>query len=132
MFGIETKIENRVFRVRKAAEKQVPHVFNRLGADFEDEVRQSIEVSDKPSDVGSPPHTRDRGRKSLRKAFKHAASKDDVLVGPVASVIGKVGSAHERGGMFRGQKYKPRPFMRPALDRFVGRIPRAFAGSIHE
>jgi len=132
MFGIETKIENRLFRVRKAADKCVPHVFNRLGADFEDEVRDSIEVSDKPSDAGSPPHSRDRGRKSLRKSFQHATGKDDVVVGPAASVIGQVGGAHEGGGMFRGQKYKPRPFMRPALDRFVGRIPRAFAGSIHE
>jgi len=91
--------------------------------------RHSIKRSPKPSEPGTPPHTR---RGLLRGAIVYAVEKEreSVVIGPRYSVTGPVGMPHEFGGLFRRERYRKRPFMGPALLETADRLPRHWAGSV--
>jgi hypothetical protein len=82
-----------------------------------------------PSRPGSPPHTR---AGALKSAILYAVESERmrVVIGPVFSIVGKSGAAHEHGGRFRGRRYPPRPFMGPALKQNLKRLPRFWRGSV--
>lgn len=90
--------------------------------------QESIETSDQPSQPGQPPHTRGLGGKTLR-AIRYDATKDEAIVGPLASAVGEVGAAHEFGEVFRGFDYPERPFMGPALQKNIDTFAQAWNGS---
>lgn len=90
--------------------------------------QESIDTSSQPSQPGEPPHTRGRGSKSLR-TIRYDATKDDAMVGPLASAVGEVGAAHEFGEVFRGFEYSERPFMGPALQQNIDTFAQAWNGS---
>ena len=52
------------------------------------------------------------------------------FIGPTYEAMGMSASAHEFGGRFRGQRYRARPFMGPALKENVPRLPKMWAGSV--
>jgi hypothetical protein len=117
-------------KVMRAAKKADITNLGHAGAAIRLAARHSIRRSPKPSQPGRPPHTR-RGR--LRNAIVYALSgdKQSVVVGPAYGVVRDVGMAHEFGGRYRGDSFKPRPFMGPAINSIKDRLPRQWANSIH-
>lgn len=91
--------------------------------------QQSIKISPKYSDPGSPPHSR---KGLLKKAIIYAVDKEaqEVVIGPSANVIADAGHPHEFGGAFRGDIYPARPFMVPAMKRTIPAMDKIWANSI--
>ncbi len=78
---------------------------------------------------GHPPKTRFG---SIRNSILYDVDKKRqvALIGPAYSRIGPVASAHEHGGPFRGRDYEARPFMRPAFEKVIARLPKLWRYSI--
>ena len=90
--------------------------------------RRSIRRSKRYAPPGSPPRTR---HGQLRRAIVYAREGNDrVLIGPGFAHVGPSAMAHEFGGRFRGANFRKRPFMGPALNKNLPRLPRFWAGSI--
>lgn len=130
MIDVRVKVIDETKRVETAAEKAAFRNFNHAAASLSKDAKASIESSPEPSAPGQPPHTR-RGN-PLRRAVRYAADKEGAVIGPLASMVGDAGEAHEFGGSFRGQTFPARPFMGPALDRAIPRFAGDWAGSIGE
>jgi hypothetical protein len=92
--------------------------------------RRSIRTRQKPSPVGTPPHSR---RGQLRRAIAYSVDKPRgvVVIGPERDAVGKSGSAHEFGGRYRREHYPKRPYMGPALEKLQDRLPDFWANSVH-
>jgi hypothetical protein len=82
-----------------------------------------------PSPPGKPPHTR---KGQIKRAILYSVERKAgrAFIGPTYEAMGMSASAHEFGGRFRGQRYRARPFMGPALKENVPRLPRMWAGSV--
>lgn len=130
MFGIETKSEVSPKRVKDATDKAVFRNFGHAAASIRKSESESIVKSKEPSPEGQPPHTRGRGRKSLKRAFRYAVESNEAFIGPVASAVGEVGKAHEFGGQYKDEVFEPRPFGMRALKKALPRLASSFAGSI--
>ena len=91
--------------------------------------RRSIRTRQKASAPGTPPHTR---RGQLKRAIAYAVDKrrGAVVIGPARDAVGTSGSAHERGGRYRRERYPQRPFMGPALEKLQDRLPDFWANSV--
>lgn len=122
-----TKFIDHTKRVREAAEKAARRAFAKAAYRIFRDAQSSIERSTNPSPPGEPPHTR---RGQLKRAIRYDATKDGAVIGPVASMVGTAGEAHEFGGGYRGQDYPERPFMGPALERELDNFAGEFTGSI--
>lgn len=129
MFGLKIRTLDRTKRVKDAADKAAFRNFGHAAASIRKDAAASIEVSPEPSPRGTPPHTR---RRLLPRAMRYAVDKLGAVIGPMASVAGQVGSAHEFGGRYKGQDYPEREFMFPALERGVPRFAGQWRGSIGE
>lgn len=128
MFGATVaKFVDHTKRVREAAEKAARRAFAKAAFRIFRDAQSSIERSATASAPGTPPHTR---RGQLKRAIRYNATKDGAVIGPLASMVGEAGAAHEFGGGYRGQDYPERPFMGPALDRELDNFAGEFAGSI--
>ncbi len=91
--------------------------------------KRSIRRRKTASPAGQPSHTR---KGQLRGAILYAVEKERglVVVGPDVTKVGKSASAHEHGGRYKRQHYPRRPFMGPALEKNLDRLPRMWAGSV--
>jgi hypothetical protein len=91
--------------------------------------RRSIRTRQKPSPVGTPPHSR---RGQLRRAIAYWVDKQRqvVVIGPERDAVGTSGSAHEFGGRYRRERYPKRPYMGPALEKLQDRLPDFWANSV--
>jgi hypothetical protein len=78
---------------------------------------------------GQPPKTRFG---SIRNSILYDVDKkrNEAIIGPAYSRIGPVAAAHEHGGSFRGRDYEERPFMRPAFQKIVARLPKLWRYSL--
>ena len=130
MFGLKLKVLDLTKRVKNAAERAGFRNFGHAAASLRKDAIASIENSPVPSDPGEPPHT--RRRRLLPRAIRYAVDKQGAVVGPVASVAGEVGQAHEFGGRYMEQNYPERPFMFPALERAAPRFAGEWRGSVGE
>lgn len=130
MISATVKIEDKMQRVEKAAEKAAYKNFNHAAASISKDVKSSLETAEGPSAPGSPPHTH-RGA-FLRRAVRYAANKDGAVIGPMASVVDEAGALHEFGGEREGDQFPERPFMAPALERAVPRLAGIWRGTIGE
>lgn len=130
MFGATFKLIDTSKRVTAAADKAAFKNFAHAAARISKDAKASIENAPGPSSPGSPPHTH-RGS-FLRRGIRFAADKQGAVIGPMASVVGEAGSAHEFGGEFKGNDFPERPFMGPALDQNLDRFAGEWAGSIGE
>lgn len=125
---IKTDIDSK--QVEKAVEKAAFRNFAHAAASISKDVKSTLETAEGPSPEGQPPHTH-RGA-FLRRAIRFAADKEGAVIGPQASMVGEVGSAHEFGGEYKGQDFPSRPFMLPALIRALPRFAGEWRGSIGE
>jgi hypothetical protein len=80
-----------------------------------------------PSPVGGPPGL---ASKRLSRAIAYKTSKYSVVVGSRYKTAGKVGLAHEKGGVYKGQRYRQRPFMAPAFKRALPRVAGRWRGTV--
>lgn len=130
MFGARLiKFIDRTRRVQEAADRAARRAFAKAAFRIFRDAQSTIQRSDEPSAPGEPPHTR---RGQLRRSIRYHATKDGAVVGPLGSMVGEAGAAHEFGGEHKGQTYPERPFMKPALDRELTNFAGEFRGSISE
>ena len=127
MFALQVKVEDKFKRVADAAQEAKFRNFGHAAASIRKDAISTIEKSEKASEPGSPPHTR---RGQLPRAIRYAVDKDGAVIGPMASVVGESGAAHELGGSYKGEDYPARPFMAPALERAEPRFADDWRGSI--
>lgn len=129
MIGVRVRTKDETKRVKKKARDASIKSLGHAGASIRLVARRSIRKRQKASEPGQPPHTR---KGQLRRAIVYAVEKREerVVIGPEHAVVGPVGLAHEFGGRFRGDRYKPRPFMGPSLMKVKDRLPRKWAGSV--
>lgn len=128
MIGVSFQFDDRTKAVTDAAEKAAFKNFGHAAARISKDVKASLEKADGPSSPGKPPHTH-RGT-FLRRAIRYAADKQGAVIGPVASLVGTAGQAHEFGGTYKGQDFPERPFMLPALLNNTDRFAADWQGSI--
>jgi len=81
------------------------------------------------SKPGNPPKT---GTGDLRKAIVYHVDRqsEEAVIGPTANVIDGLGALHEFGGRNRRGRYEPRPFMGPAHDTILPRLPESWRRKI--
>ena len=91
--------------------------------------RRSIRRSPNPSAPGTPPHTR-KGRLKGAILYSVDQASESAVIGPSHQGVGTSGSAHEFGGMYKGERYDKRPFMGPALQKELPKLPKHWAHSI--
>jgi len=129
MIGIRITIRDRFDLVKRKAKAANIENLGHAGAVIRLTARRSIRKRKNPSEPGKPPNTR---KGQLRKAIVYAVERqqDRVVIGPEFSGVGPSAMAHEFGGRFRGQRFKRRAFMGPALMKVRDRLPRKWAGSV--
>jgi len=132
MFGLDVIVDSRMQRVEELAERAQFRNFGHASARISKDAKASIVTSSDPSPPGSPPHTRAQRGHNLRGAIRYASDQDGAIIGPMKSIVGDVGQAHEFGGRFRGEDFERRPFMGPALERNLDRFADDWEGSIGE
>lgn len=135
MFDLKVKTDDATKRVKAAADTAAFRNLGHAVASISKDVKASLEKADGPSPPGKPPHTH-RGT-FLRRAVRFASEPPSspvksAVVGPMASVVGTSGAAHEFGGDFKGTDLPERPFMEPALMRALPRFADSWKGSIGE
>ena len=128
MIEVKTRIVDETAKVVKAAEKADFKNFSHAAASLRKTVIDSIEKADGPSAPGTPPHT--HKRKFLSRSIAFDATKEGAVIGPRASIVGIVGTAHEFGGRYKGGSFARRPFMQPALMKSLSRFAGEWKGSI--
>lgn len=113
-FKTEAQIQLRLERIVKAAERSRAGNLNAVGYLISTIAKGLFQKSKQKSQPGQPPTTR---RGLMRRAVRYevAADRKSVVIGPVASMVGTAGQAHEFGGRYKGGDYPIRPFMGPAL-----------------
>lgn len=141
--GIEAKIsaqlDAQLKEVAQTLEKNAIYSIKGAAYDVTQEAKASIVAvrgrgttkggrGGRASAPGKPPHTRGIPSKNLRFAIEYAVldRELDAIIGPSGEVVGDVGRAHEYGGRRGKNAYPPRPFMGPALERSLPRIPQRF------
>ena len=128
MFSLSFKYEDQSSRLKDATEKAAFRNFGHAAASIRKDVISTIEKQAGPSDPGTPPHTHAGG--FLKRAIAYFADKLGAVVGPLHSVVGESGHAHEFGGYYLGTQFPERPFMYPALQRAIPRFAEDWKGSI--
>lgn len=129
MITIDVKTETKFVNVKRASDEAAFRNFGHASAAIRRSAMKSIRRGKRASEPGRPPRTR---RGQLRRAIRFNVGPLDAIVGPVASIAGESGSAHEFGGPYKGDVFDQRPFMRPALLENLDRFAQSWAGSIGE
>jgi phage gpG-like protein len=116
-------------RIRDAAKKGSFRSLNHAAAAIRLTARRSIRRNKKASSAGQPPHTR---KGQLKRSLRYVVEKDKsrALIGPVHTVVGRSGMAHEFGGKYKKQKYPKREFMGPALEKNKHRLSNFWQDSV--
>src|SRR5690349_2082890 len=132
MIGFTVKIEDQTKRVSGAAERATFRNLGHAAARISKDAKASLVTAEGPSPAGSPPHTHQGA--FLRRAIRYDHNRKDqsAVIGPLASIVGEAGAAHEFGETFRGEDYPERSFMGPALEANEDRFAQEWQGSIGE
>jgi len=130
--------------VQNAADRATRRVLSRFGAFVRRGARSSIRKRKKPSEPGRPPssHT---GLLKRFIFFGYEPRRRSVVIGPVRlnQMVGDAPAALEHGGTSRvvtgsrrrGRRVRsvtirPRPFMGPAFEREMPKLPAKWANSV--
>lgn len=113
-FETEAKVQLRLRRLMRTIERARAGSLHAVGYLVSSIAKGKIVRSGKAARPGQPPTTR---RGLMRRAIRYAVAPDkrSVVIGPVYSMVGTAGAAHEYGGKYKKQRYPKRPFMRPSL-----------------
>lgn len=130
--SVVVDVETTVRRVENAAEKAAYKNIRHALFSISKAAKASIKKSKEPSEAGTPPNTRGRGRHNVRGAIYTAADKFEGIAGPRHSYVGESGRAHEFGEEFEGDDFEERPFMGPQLKANAPRFAASWHGSIGE
>jgi hypothetical protein len=130
-----TKTDWQPQRLERAVDRAAEPSLGKAAFAIRQTAIEEIKPEAGPSEPGTPPHTHPgSGRRKgiLPRAIVYDVDKQkqEAVIGPRESVAGDVGRAFEFAGEFRGERYPPRPFMGPALDANLEKIPAGFAGSV--
>lgn len=124
--------------VRKATSKAERKVLNRFGAMVRTTAKRSIRKATKrtrQSEPGDPPRSHTA---YLKRGIFYGFDIESrsVVVGPVKSKSGNIPEALEYGGTTKQKKtgdtidIEPRPFMGPALDKMLPKLPALWKDSV--
>jgi len=127
MVDIKTTTEFQRQRLQEAADKGIFRGLTHAASSLRKRAASVITRSPIASPPGFPPHTK---KGLLRRSIRFAISGDkkSVVIGPMESVVGQSGAAHEFGGVFKGTRFDKRPFMGPSLEEAVPRFAGFFRG----
>lgn len=117
-------------KIRYRARMRNPRTLADAGRVIQMKARSLVKSKAKrPSAPGNPPRSR-TGR--LRKAILYGVEKarQSVVIGPAFHMVHRVGMAHEHGVKFRGDKFRKRPFMGPALKKVRTKLAKHWRGSV--
>lgn len=114
-FETEARVQMRLQRLVRAMQRARAGSLHAVGYLVSTIAKGKIQRSRKAAPAGSPVTTR---RGLMRRAIRYQVAEDkrSVVIGPVASMVGTAGQAHEFGGRYKGERYPQRPFMGPALE----------------
>lgn len=129
MIGVKVTTRSDVQQVLARAKRAEIRSLGHAGAAIRLTARRSIRRGRSQSSPGTPPHTR---RGQLKRAIQYGVVKEQelVVIGPTEDVVGQAGKAHEFGGRYRREQYPKRPFMGPALEKMIPRLPKMWADSV--
>ena len=120
--------------VESLTDKATRRALSRVGAYIRTTARRSLRRRKKSSRPGEPPSTHTAGKRNLKFIlFAYERSTESVIVGPVRfGTKVNVANLQEFGGTRRitrsrrgkrQARYKPRPFMQPALEAEAPKLP---------
>lgn len=132
MIGLAVQTEDQTKRVQDAADEAAFRNLGHAAARISKDAKESLVTAEGPSPAGSPPHTHQGAY--LRRAVRYANDKEAqvAVIGPLASIVGESGAAHEFGEEFHDQQYPERSFMAPALEKNIDRLAADWQGTIGE
>ena len=126
---MNTKVEfdedGLVARVAKASVA----VLRRMGAYVRRAAQHKVHTSDKPSQPGTPPHSK-TGALKRGILFGVEKRRQSVLIGPGFRFVGESAAAHEFGGQYRKERYPKRPLMGPTLKESASRLSALWADAV--
>ena len=103
-------------------------ILRRAGAYVRRVAQRKVVTSPKPSQPGSPPHSR---KGLLKRAILFGSDGDkSVLVGPGFNFVGPSMFAHEFGGKYRRERYPKRPLMGPALKESAPHVAKMWKDAV--
>ena len=104
-------------------------ILKRMGAYVRTVARRKVKSSDKPSQPGSPPHSKTG---ALKKGILFGLEKKNssVLIGPSDRFVGTSASAHELGGKYKKERYPKRPLMGPSLKESIPQLTKLWQDAV--
>ena len=103
-------------------------ILRRAGAYVRRVAQKKVTTSPKPSQPGSPPHSR---KGLLKRSILFGSDGDrSVLVGPGFNLVGPSMSAHEFGGKYRRERYPKRPLMGPSLKESAPHVAKMWRDAV--
>ena len=130
MFSMTSEIQPHFKHVEKATDDATYRNIRHAAFSISKRAKASIKKSKRPSDPGSPPNTRGRGRKNIRGAIFTDSDRYSAVIGPRYSFVGDVGEAHEFGRKRKGDSFEERSFMGKSLAESTDRFAASWHGSI--
>lgn len=129
MINIVCKVFDDIDKVTEATKRGNLSALSKAAFSIFKEAQESIKVSGFASSAGSAPHSK---AGQLKRSIKYSLDKENesAVIGPQFSLMGEAASAHEFGGTYHGEQYPQRPFMGPALQKNLDKIPTYWSGSI--
>lgn len=127
----EVRVQMREERLRKAMERARDGNLRAAAYLISQLAKKRIVKSRVASRPGKPPHSR---RGAMRNAIRYEVAEDkySAVIGPIPSIVGTSGQAHEFGGRYMGNTYPERPFMGPAMEEAIPQIGPKFRGTVGE
>lgn len=130
MFQMSFTLFDETPKVRKAVDRYKVENIGHAAGLVRTTARRSIRKRKGPSAAGTPPHTHTG---LMRRSIVYAVHKhrDEAIIGPTASMVGRVvGGLHEFGGVAKTGEYPARPYMGPAFEKILPRLPQKWRNSL--
>ena len=130
---VEMKVTTRleVQKVLKIKSRRAYDTLGRAGAYTRAVMRNTIR-SNKKARPGGKPMTSPTKLARSSIVFSVNEKDESVQIGPKYSILGRIGSVHEFGGMFRGRKYPARPFAAPTIPKVQPKLAEFWRGTVTE
>jgi hypothetical protein len=119
--------------VKKALDRKTLKVLNSFGGTVRKTAQYSMRSRKGPSKAGEPPHA--HGKKLLRKLLFYSLDpkSKSVIIGPILKPTTEklhIPRTHEIGGSIKQKHYPPRPYMKPAFAKHVGKVAALYKSKV--